>query len=275
VRDKIPAGQPGSHALFVGSEDAYAAWQRSLRICDGESPEQVLQAVIDWFCAGPEWWVTAGPYPGPWGQARVYRIRPARSLLVLGETPMADELRQLLEAGAAPGWILHPVPDRRTALGDLGEPLREASGSWLAHNILARAGFQYAEEIAALPQGGLQDLPQCGPKCLTAIRQVLNDFGFDTASDAAGQGSQQESGDPIGPAPVSAVFIDSLQTLAEWAAREHAATSVGDIIHLAFERADLPSDVAECWDRVREHSLQSLTRLSGPVNQPHSFEHDW
>ena len=43
------------------------------------------------------------------GRALVFRLWPARSLHVVGDSPLAAEFRRLLTAGAVPGWDLHPV----------------------------------------------------------------------------------------------------------------------------------------------------------------------
>ena len=53
------------------------------------------------------------------------RVRPARVLHVVGDSPLAGEFRRLITAGAVPGWDLHPVPVGRTPL-----PRDELSGAW-------------------------------------------------------------------------------------------------------------------------------------------------
>jgi len=181
---------------------------------------------------------------------------------VVGESPLADELRKLLEAGEAPGWTLYPVPGSRTPLRVLAEPLRQASGSVRIHNLLTREGFVYAEELA-VPGECLLGLPNGGPKFAAAVRQVLGDLGITSESvvTPASEGSHREEdlrwGMMLPGPPVSRDFIDALLTLACWAAAERAAGSFDDVIQLAYEFKDLPADIAMCWDRVRQHPLLS------------------
>ena len=75
----------------------------------------------------------------------VFRAWPLRSLHVVGTTPMAEALRGLIAAGAAPGWELHPVPGGRPALQVLAASLYRLSGEQRFYNLLDRAGKPGAE----------------------------------------------------------------------------------------------------------------------------------
>ena len=116
------------------------------------------------------------------GRALVFRAWPLRSLHVAGGTPMAEALRELIAAGAAPGWELHPVPGGRTALHVLAAPLFRLSGQQRFYNLLDRAGFAWAEEVAATPDACLLELRNSGPKFIAAVRQALSELGIDGAS---------------------------------------------------------------------------------------------
>jgi hypothetical protein len=219
-----------------------------------------LGSIISRLSSGKGLWARVGASSAPLGQALACRIGPARFLHVVGETPLTGELRKLLEAGEAPGWALHPVPGTRTPLRLLAEPLLEVSGSVRICNLLSREGFVYAEELA-VPDECLLGLPNSGPKLVTAVRQVLGDLGIASepvvAPALAGPNREEGVRWRMMPGPsLSPDFIDALLTLADWAAAERGAGSLGDVIQLACDPADVPVDVAACWDCVRQHPLR-------------------
>ena len=109
----------------------------------------------------------------PLGRALVFRLWPARSLHVVGDSPLAAEFRRLLTAGAVPGWELHPVPAGRTPLHVLAGPLHRLSGSYRFYNLLERNGFAYVEEVAATPEECWFELRNSGTRFIAAVRQVI------------------------------------------------------------------------------------------------------
>jgi hypothetical protein len=88
----------------------------------------------------------------PLGGALVFRPWPARSLQVVGDSPLAAEFRRLITTGAVPGWDLHSVPGRHTPLHVLAGPLHRSSGSYRFYNLLKRNGFATVKEVAAMPE---------------------------------------------------------------------------------------------------------------------------
>ena len=125
----------------------------------------------------------AGSRGGQHGEAQVCVVH-RRYLHVVGMSPMAWRLRELVAAGAAPGWALHPVPPGRTPLDRLAEPLLAVSGAARFYNLLLRGGFATAEEVAATPDADLLLLRQVGPAMVAAVRQVLGDLGLGSPEDA-------------------------------------------------------------------------------------------
>jgi len=67
--------------------------------------------------------------------------RPGRNLHVVGASPIAVRLRELLTTGCVPGWGLHPVPAGQTPLHVLADPLLAVSGAVRHYNLLCRNGF--------------------------------------------------------------------------------------------------------------------------------------
>ena len=201
------------------------------------------------------------------GRALVFRAWPLRSLHVVGGTPMAEALRGLIAAGAAPGWELHPVPGGRTALHVLAAPLYRLSGQQRFYNLLDRAGFAWAEEVAATPEVCLLDLRNSGPKFIAAVRRALSELGLDGASEnPEGAGECQDPG-PASPPPAPALSPEvtrALQLAARWAVAERGASTFGDLLTLAPGIAGLPPDVARSWDRIGQLDLHSLTGTALP-----------
>ncbi len=97
--------------------------------------------------------VVAGWDDEPLGHALVFRLWPARSLHIVGASPLAAEFRRLLTAGAVPGWDLHPAPPGHAPLYALAGPLHHLSGSYRFYNLLERNGFATVEEVAAMREG--------------------------------------------------------------------------------------------------------------------------
>src|SRR5690242_5101966 len=103
---------------------------------DSQPPEQKLLAIAESLARAGSLSASAGSKSDPLGRALVFRPWPARSLHIVGDSPLADEFRRLLAAGAVPGWDLHPVPGGRTPLRVLAGPLHRLSGSVRFYNLL-------------------------------------------------------------------------------------------------------------------------------------------
>jgi Sigma-70, region 4 len=224
-------------------------------------PEQQLRAIAESLTPAGNRSASAGSKYEPRGRALVFRLWPARSLHVVGDSPLAAEFRRLLAAGAAPGWDLHPAPAGRTPLSVLAGPLHRLSGSVRFYNLLDREGFAFVEEVAATPDGCLLELRNSGMKFITAVRQVLADRGFggapaETGSLRAPGDPGRDPADPAGDGEVLAEVAAALQVVAAWAVAEHGAQVLGDMLTLAPGVTDLPPDVAASWDRVRQLGLR-------------------
>lgn len=224
-----------------------------------ESPEHVLTTVVSDFSRHLTCYVGGN---SSLGMALVFRPWPLRSMHVVGSTPMAEALRVLIAAGAAPGWELHPVPGGRTALHVLAAPLYRLSGQQRFYNLLDRAGFAWAEEVAATPEVCLLELRNSGPKFIAAVRQALSGLEIDGACGSPeGAGECQDPG-PASPPALPAEVAGALQLAGRWAVAERGASTFGDLVTLAPGIAQLPPDVARSWDRIGQLDLRSLT---GPV----------
>jgi len=236
---------------------------------DSRSPEQKLQAIAESLAHSGSLSAYAGSGSGQMGRALVFRPWPARSLHVVGDSPLAAEFRRLLTAGAVPGWELHPVPGGRTPLHVLAGPLHRLSGSIRFYNLLEREGFTWAEEVAATPDGCLLELRNSGMKFIAAVRQVLAERGIGGAQATAGSlaaldDPRREPGDPVVPAGLPAEAARALRLVAAWAVAEHGSQVLGDLLTLAPGVRDLPPDVAEDWERVRQLGLRPLARNELP-----------
>lgn len=207
-------------------------------------------------------WCPASLRPGASGTAQVFRVRPGQSMHVVGASPLADELRRLLAAGAEPGWELHPVPGGRTPLHALAAPLRRLSGNGRFYNLLDRSGFACVEEIAATPDECLLDLRNGGPRFVAAVRQAISGLTPDTASPAGGTAAAgREPGARQLPA-LAPGTLRALQVAAAWAVAEQGARTAGDLIAAVGETPELPPDVAAAWDRIRQLDLR---QVAGPL----------
>ena len=223
----------------------------------GESPEQVLHAVIGELSR--QLACHAG-WNSRLGRALIFRAWPLRALHVVGGTPMAEALRELIAAGAAPGWELHPVPGGRTALHVLAVPLYRLSGQQRFYNLLDREGFAWAEEVAATPDVCLLELRNSGPKFIAALRRAISELGLDGASGhPEPAGERQDPGPAPSPPALPAEVARALQLVARWAVAEQGASTFADLITLAPGIAELPPDVARSWDHIGQLDLQSLT----------------
>jgi len=227
-----------------------------------QAPEERLRAIAGSLAQAGNRSASAGSKYEPRGRALVFRPWPARSLHVVGDSPLAAEFRRLLTAGAVPGWDLHPVPAGRTPLNVLAGPLHRLSGSVRFYNLLEREGFAFVEEVAATPDGCLLELRNSGMKFIAAVRQVLADRGSGGAQATAGGQALGDPGrDPVGPAVpggLPAEAARALQVVAAWAVAEHGAQALGDLLTLVPGVKDLPPDVASSWDRVRQLALRPL-----------------
>jgi Sigma-70, region 4 len=188
----------------------------------------------------------------------------------VGDSPIANEFRRLITAGAVPGWDLHPVPARRTPLYMLAGPLHRLSGSNRFYNLLEREGFACVEEVAATPEGCLLELRNSGPRFIAAVRQVIADLESAGAEAGTvslpGNGGDTRSagGGPVQPAGLPADAVRALQVAAAWAVVERGAESLGDLLALAPGVGDLPPDVARGWDHIRQVSLRPLAGTALP-----------
>ena len=184
---------------------------------------------------------------------------------------MTVEFRRLIEAGAVPGWELHPVPSGRTPLHVLAGPLHRLSGSYRFYNLLEREGFVYVEEVAVTSEACLLELRNSGPRFIAAVRQVIADL------ESAGAGAGTESlpgpgpgpgrtgpgpGGPVTPTGLPPDAARALQAAAAWAASERGAQTLGDLLTLAPGIGDLPPDVARSWDCIRQLSLRPLAGMA-------------
>lgn len=88
----------------------------------------MLHAVVGQLSHAMESSAYAGSKYEPLGRALVFRLA-ARSLHVVGDTPLAAEFRRLVTAGAVPGWDLYPEPVGRTPLRVLAGPLHRPTAS--------------------------------------------------------------------------------------------------------------------------------------------------
>jgi hypothetical protein len=224
-----------------------------------ESPRDALHsAVCELSSARQQLSCSARLRSGDVGTAVVFRAWPARSLHVVGVSPLAAELRRLIAAGEAPGWELHPVPGERTPLHALAAPLLRLSGGNRYFNLLDRSGFGYVEEIAATPDECLLDLRNGGPKFLAAVRQAISELWPDLV---AVPGDAAPGGREPGRRPLPVLASETLravQVVAAWAVAEHGASTAGDLSMLASAPPELPPDVAAAWNHVRGLDLRLI-----------------
>src|SRR5689334_5913006 len=70
---------------------------------DSQMPEERLRAIAESLTRAGNLSASAGSKYEPGGRALVFRPWPARSLHVVGDSPLAAEFRRLLTAEAVPG----------------------------------------------------------------------------------------------------------------------------------------------------------------------------
>ena len=264
------ASGPGRDSATTGTDTTAAvarfpAWLASGGRREGGTPEQQLRQVISVLAGPGKMSAAAGWDDEPLGRALVFRPWPARSLHVVGNSPLAAEFRRLLTAGAVPGWDLHPVAAGYTPLYVLARPLHRLSGSDRFYNLLERNGFATVEEVAATPEICWLELRNCGTQFIAAVQQViaelqLSDVQATTGSFPGGGGA----GGPVTPAGLPADAVRALQVLAAWAVAEHGARALGELLTLAANVAELPPDVMRSWDRLGQLSLRTLARAALP-----------
>ncbi len=241
----------------------FPAWLPSAGRRDRGTPEQHLRQVISALAGPGKVSAAAGWDDEPLGRALVFRPRPARSLHIVGDSPLATEFRRLLTAGTVQGWELHPVPAGRTPLHVLAGPLHRLSGSYRFYNLLERNGFAFVEEVAAMPEECWFELRNCGTRFIAAVRQVIaglppGDTQMTTGILPGSDGAVPAGSAPVTPAGLPADAARALQVIAAWAVAEHGARTLGDLLGLAPGVSDLPPDVARSWDRIRQLDLRPL-----------------
>ncbi len=187
----------------------------------------------------------------------MFRPWPARSLHVVGESPLAEEFRRLVATGAVPGWRLHPVPPGRTPLDALASPLLRRTGSMHFYNILERNRFAYVEEVAATPDEGLLELRNSGPRLITAVRAVISELTPED-STASPSGAGAVRGRAAASPALPPDILAALRVIAAWGIAERGACALGDLLILAPAATGMPPDVTRCWDRLARLSLRPL-----------------
>lgn len=229
-----------------------------LRPWAAESLSHALRDLTEYFTTdGAHWSCYAGLADRTLGSALVFRMRPARSLLVAGTSAMADDLRRLVAEGAAPGWDLHPVPGGRTPLYRLEDPLLRQSGNRRFYNALERAGFAYIEEIAAAPDKGLIELRNSGLRLIACVRAVIAQLPLEP--EVPGGIPRPGASGPDGLLP--AEVLKDLRVIAGWAVAERGARTAADLAGLMAEEGDLPADIVRARDRLGRLDLRLLGGL--------------
>lgn len=231
----------------------------------GQAPEEQLRAVVARLSGDLERSASAGADYQPLGSVLVFRPWPARSLHVVGQSPLAGEFRRLITSGAVSGWDLHPVPPGRTRLEVLAGPLLHRTGSRRFYNVLERHGFAYVEEVAATPDECLLELRNSGPRLIAAVRAVIRELGpQDNTVTTSEAGPARGPGRvPAGaPAALPPDIAAAAQVIAAWGIAERGARTLGDLLTLAPAAAGMPPDVARGWDRLVQLSLRPL---AGPA----------
>lgn len=232
---------------------------------EDQAPEERLRAVVAFLSRGLELSASAGAANQPLGSALVFRSWPDRSLIVVGESPLAGEFRRLIASGAVPGWDLHLAPPGRTRLEALAGPLLHRTHSRRFYNILERHGFTYVDELTAIPDQCLLELRNSGPRLVAAVRVAISELGpRDKTANASEAGPVSEPGRvPTGtPAALPPDVTAAVQVIAAWGMAECGARTLGDLLTLAPAAEGIPPDVARAWDRLAELSLRPL---AGPA----------
>jgi len=266
---------PDQHGLSVeltglAAQPLAAPLPHDIGPAQGQAPEVQLREVVARLSRGLEWSASAGADNQPLGSVLVFRPWPARSLHIVGESPLAGEFRRLVTVGAVPAWELHPVPPGRTRLEALAGPLLRRTGSRRFYNILERHGFAYVEEVAATPDECLLELRNSGPRLIAAVRAVISELGRqdNTASPAGTSGAGPARGPGRGlaatPPALPPDIAAALQVIAAWGIAERGARALGNLLVLAPAAAGMPPDVARCWGRLAQFSLRPLAGPAEP-----------
>ena len=230
-----------------------------------QAPEEQLQAAVALLSRGLELSASAGGANQPLGSVLVFRPWPGRSLIVVGESPLAGEFRRLIASGAVPGWDLHLVPPGRTRLEVLARPLLHRTNSRRFYNVLERHGFTYVDEVTSIPDECLLELRNTGPRLVAAVRAAISELrpqdqmaSRSDADPAYGRGRV-----PTGiPAALSPDVTAAVSLITTWGIAEGGARTLGDLLTLAPAAEGIPPDVARAWDRLAQLSLRPL---AGPA----------
>lgn len=220
-----------------------------------ESPEAALQAVVRQLRDPDSSCEVGARYHSEHGAAVAYRRGYSRSLLIIGDSRMASELRKLISVGAAPGWDLYPLPPTRTPIKALNRQLHRLSGSVRHGNLLLRSGFAYAEEVAALSDQCLFDIPQGGERFVRTIREGIRILGLEQPEPVTIDSGPPESQQPT---VLQAADLDALRTAAAWAVTEAGASTLGDLLLQVSRSPRLPPDIARAWDHLRLLDLRPV-----------------
>lgn len=103
------------------------------------------------------------------------------TILVLGTSPLAAQLRLLFaRPDAPPGLSVPRPPNRRTPLADLATPLSAGT-----RDVLTRAGFRWVDEADAVSPTRWKELPGLGPKRRAELARVLPGRAAPTLQDTA------------------------------------------------------------------------------------------
>lgn len=101
-----------------------------------------------------------------------------RTVLVLGDSDVADRVRTIVAAGAVHSWTLHPLPATSTPL----RVLQAALGTRY-YGLLSSSDYATVEEVNATPDTALLDLRGAGPKFITAVRTAIDDLNLGHLAD--------------------------------------------------------------------------------------------
>jgi hypothetical protein len=149
-------------------------------------------------------------------------------------------------------------------------PLLRRTGSMRCYKLLDRQGFAYVEEVAATPDKCLLELRNSGPRLIAAVRAVISELGPTDNGTATTAVGHADSPDRV-LAGTSAVLppdvLAALQVIAAWAIAVTDAHTLGDLLTPTPAAGRMPADVAGCWDRLAQLSLQPLAGPTEPGGQ--------
>lgn len=116
---------------------------------------------------------------------------------VVGVGPLPEQVRDLLRAGAVPGWRPLDLQQPETPLHEL-RPLLDSR----CYNRLRRSGFASVEATAVTPDAGLREPRNAGPKLIDAVRAAtaaVLPLGIGPMREASDR--QRHDADPVTAAP--------------------------------------------------------------------------